>query len=194
MNMSRAAAEKGRIRTRGEDLRKILTFSIVLIISAWLVSCSSNDKQAENQRAATAGLAVKSAGPTFKAVDIDGKMRAFEEFKGKGPLILNFWGTWCPPCRVELPDLKRIYAEYKPQGLEIIGLAVNDIPGKVRDFAAENKMPWVMLMSNNDAQIAFGVTMGIPVTIFVGRDGLEKGRLIGLNHYDDFQKQMAKIL
>lgn len=167
-----------------------IIFSLALLLS--LGSCSSDNKDsAGNPGYNQSG---KQSEVTFAVYDVFGKARNYEEFKGKGPLVVNFWGTWCPPCRRELPDLKKIYAEYRPQGLEMIGMAVNDSPGKVRQFAAENGMDWVMLMANDDAIQSFQLGAGIPVTIFIDRQGKEVSRLIGARGYEDFKKEIAKII
>lgn len=167
-----------------------LVLSLMFLLS--FAGCSTDYKDtAGNPGYNRAGNQTEA---TFAVYDVFGKMHNYEEFKGKGPLVINFWGTWCPPCRRELPDLKMIYAEYRPQGLEMIGMAVNDSPGKVRQFAAENGMDWVMLMANEDAIQSFQLGAGIPVTIFIDRQGREVSRLIGARGYDDFKKEIAKII
>ncbi len=137
---------------------------------------------------------LRPPGPTFSAPDLDGNIHPYSEYEGKGPLIINFWGTWCPPCRAELPDLKKIYADFKGKGVQLVSLAVKDTPEKVRSFSQQNGMDWVMLMSTEDALISFNVTVGIPTTIFIDKSGVEKGRLIGLSSYGEFKTQIDKIL
>ena len=177
-------------------MKKILFPALIIALGALIFSCtkSDNNSSSGNPGAVSQTGARVQSGPTFAAADLNGGTRTFEEFKGKGPLVLNFWGTWCPPCRKELPDLKKIYADFRPQGLEIISLAVKDNPGRVREFVQQNGMEWVMLMSNREAEIAFNVTVGIPTTIFINRDGAEVSRLIGMQSYSSFKKEITKIL
>jgi thiol-disulfide isomerase/thioredoxin len=178
------------------NMKKILFHTVIMALVAIVLSCtkSENNSSSGNPGAVSQTGARAQSGPTFAAADLNGGTRTFEEFKGKGPLVLNFWGTWCPPCRMELPDLKKIYADYKPQGLEIVSLAVKDNPGRVKDFVQQNGIGWVMLMSNRDAELAFNVTVGIPTTIFINRDGVEVSRLIGMQSYESFKNEINKIL
>jgi thiol-disulfide isomerase/thioredoxin len=178
-------------------MKKALIHFFLIAAAGLLLSCSSTDnKNNSNQVGVYSGSMAgqKTSGPTFAVPDLNGAIVTFESFKGKGPLVLNFWGTWCPPCRRELPDLKRIYAEYKPKGLEIVGLAVKDTPDKVRKFSVENQLNWVMLMATIDAQLSFNVVQGIPTTIFIDRTGKEVSRFIGAREYEDFKAEIEKII
>jgi len=169
-----------------KDILAIIAFAVLAVI---MVSCSSSDSKKD-----TTQTTDNPTSMNFVAQDIDGNTRYFDEFKGKGPVIINFWGTWCPPCKREMPDLKRIYDEYKDQGLQIVGLAVNDTPEKVKAFAKQYGIDWVMLMANRDAMISFQIGAGIPVTIFIDRNGNETGRYVGMRSYNDFKTQVEKII
>ncbi len=81
--------------------------------------------------------------PTFSFATIDEKQHSIEEFVGK-PLILNFWGISCPPCRKELPELVKFYKKYKRQGLEIITLNLDSSLHDQRKFLEHQEMPWVV--------------------------------------------------
>jgi len=178
--------------------KNVLIISLLILAIGLFMSCSSsNEKGAaknppSSQPAQTASATAGNM-PKFMANDIDGNFHTLEQYKGK-PLILNFWGTWCPPCRRELPDLKKIYAEYKPQGLEIIGLAVNDSPEKVRSFAKQMGIDWVMLIANQESAKSYQIGNGVPVTIFLDREGKETGRAIGARDYNFFKNQIEKII
>jgi peroxiredoxin len=156
------------------------------------MGCSSSDsgKAQSAAQATTTG----TYNPTFAVKDLDGNVRTYEEFKGKGPVVLNFWGTWCPPCRQEIPDLKKIYTEYKDRGLQLIGLAVQDTPEKVRKFAEDNSLDWVLLMADTKAAESFRIGTGVPVTIFIDRDGNEVNRMIGRRDYETFKEMIEKII
>ncbi len=175
--------------------RYLLTLAVLFITTAFLVSCSSSDEKTSTDNANTTAKteAPAGTGAKFMALDIDGNFHTSEQYKGK-PLILNFWGTWCPPCRKELPDLKKIYAEYKSQGLEIIGLAVNDTPEKVRKFAKDSGLEWVMLIANRESAMSYQIGTGVPVTIFLDKDGNETSRAIGARSYEYFKSEVEKIL
>jgi len=168
-----------------------------LVISAITFSgCSSSENKSPGDNPG-ANSGEKSAASTAAAIavpDLGGNPVPLAQYIGNGPVVLNFWGTWCPPCRREIPDLIRIYDEYKSQGLEIIGIAVNDSPGRVKAFAAEYGVNWIMLLANYEVVQAFQIGRGIPVTVFLDRNGTEIERYIGMRSYQDFKIALEKII
>ncbi len=130
---------------------------------------------------------------SFTAYDIDGNLHLSSQWIGRQPVVINFWGTWCPPCRREIPDLVKLYAEYKSKGVEIISFAVRDTPERVRSYAAQQKMEWVLLMANKEAISGYRLTGSVPTTIFIDRTGKELGRFIGARPYDMFRKAFELV-
>ncbi|MCP4703756.1 MAG: TlpA family protein disulfide reductase [candidate division Zixibacteria bacterium] len=175
--------------------RYLLILTALFITIALLASCSSSDEKTSSDKtdATTDTQTPAGSGGKFMALDLDGNFHTSKQYAGK-PLILNFWGTWCPPCRKELPDLKKIYAEYNPMGLEIIGLAVNDTPEKVRNFAKQSDLDWVMLIANRESALSYQIGAGVPVTIFIDKDGNETARAIGARSYEYFKTEVEKII
>jgi thiol-disulfide isomerase/thioredoxin len=169
----------------------LITCSLLITFS--LLSCGSSDSSSENTDIKSTAKATEPSGPTFTVYDPNGRLHRYEDYLGQ-PLMLNFWGTWCGPCRRELPDIKRIYGEYKPKGLEIIGLAVNDHPQKVKIFAEQMGMDWVMLIADINAIKSFNAGVGVPITIFIDRNGNETSRAIGVRSYDYFKAEIEKII
>jgi len=170
-----------------------LSMTLICLLSCGDSESGSSDKTPQTSGETTSNTESSDSRFAFSVPDVEGNMHQFSDFVGK-PLIINFWGTWCPPCRRELPDLKRIYSEFKPQGLEIIGLAVNDQPEKVKSFAGKEGLGWVMLIANREAATAFELGMGVPTTIFLDKDGKEITRAVGMRDYNYFKEQVQKIL
>jgi len=131
---------------------------------------------------------------SFTLYDIDGNLRESSEWVGKKPLVINFWGTWCPPCRKEIPELVRLYDEYKDQGIEMVGLAMNDKAEKVRNFADSHDMNWVMLLGDRKVAGDFGGITGVPTTIFIDKNGKELGRFVGPRSYEVFKQAFEALL
>ena len=106
--------------------------------------------------------------PEFSLQDSDGAMRSIAEWNGR-PLVINFWATWCPPCRREIPLLNALRKEYASQGFEVIGIAV-DFRDDVIAYMADTPIDYPMLIGEQDGldvARAFGMeTMGFPFTIF----------------------------
>ncbi len=173
----------GRLRTN-QLLHIVILFSFLLFLS-----CSGGDKsgKADTQQNQTA-QAQKASVVTFAAADLDGTIHQSSEWIGQKPVVINFWGTWCGPCRNEIPELVRVYNEYQAQGIEIISIAVNDTPDRVRDYAAQAGMNWVHLMAEKQILIDYKATTGIPTTIFLDKNGKEVHRFIGFQGYDEFKQ------
>lgn len=179
-------------------MRKYLKIIFALTLTAlFFVACSSSESggdsksENENKTAATSAPQI-----SFAAFDLNGQQHTYQQYAGK-PLIVNFWGTWCPPCKREMPDLQRIYNEYGPKGLEIIGLAVERNPNdveRVRNFVNQFGYDWVMLMANIDAKRSLGMGSGVPYTLFVDREGNVIHKHTGWMSYDMFKTQVEKII
>ncbi|MFH1687065.1 MAG: TlpA disulfide reductase family protein [bacterium] len=137
---------------------------------------------------------IKSAKIVFEAYDIDGTLHKSDEWIGKQPVVINVWGTWCPPCRREIPDLVKVYNEYRYKGIEILGLAVRDTPEKVRNFIGPNGMEWTMMMADQSTLATMGRISGVPTTIFLNKDGQEVARFVGPRSYEVFKETFESLL
>jgi thiol-disulfide isomerase/thioredoxin len=136
----------------------------------------------------------KSGLVQFAAYDIKGNLHNSDEWIGKQPTVVNLWGTWCPPCRREIPDLVKLNQEYSEKGVALLGLAVRDTPKKVEKFAAANKMDWLMMMGDRQHLASLGSITGVPTTIFFNREGKEVQRFVGPRSYEVFKRAFEAIL
>jgi thiol-disulfide isomerase/thioredoxin len=191
--------------------RTITIILTTLMVSLLLLSCSKDDSSARNNPTPVAKPEVKtppaetppaqeSQKPmalfaNVKVVDVDGNKRVMSEWVGKQPVVVNFWGTWCPPCRREIPGLIKLYSEYRDKGVEIVSLAIerNAGPQQVKEFGQKAGMKWVMAMSNDVAIQAFHMTGSVPTTIFYDASGKEVSRHVGARSYEDFKSEFIKI-
>jgi thiol-disulfide isomerase/thioredoxin len=116
---------------------------------------------------------VPAVRPLFSLTDSGGELRSIADWDGRS-LMINFWATWCPPCRREIPLLNSLRAEYGPRGFEVIGVAV-DFREDVLAYMRETPIDYPVLIGEQDgidAARAFGMeTMGFPFTIFTDREG-----------------------
>jgi len=109
--------------------------------------------------------------PDWSLKDLDGKTVKLSDFKGK-VIVLNFWATWCPPCRAEIPDFIDLEKEYASKGVAVIGLSLDSIqPSEVAAFAKNNGINYPIVMSTDEVAQKYGVSEGIPVTCIIGPDG-----------------------
>ena len=156
---------------------------LALLLSITVIGCDSDNKQT-----------IANPSLHFEAFDIMGQSHSSAKWIGKQPVVLNFWGTWCGPCRKEVPDLVRLYEEYSPRGVEMISLAIKDTPDKVDAFARHYGMKWIMLLASRDIILKFGVTRGVPTTIFLDRDGHEVMRFVGARPYETLKTGFEAIV
>ena len=129
--------------------------------------------------------------PEITLADRDGKPRALSEWDGKA-LVINFWATWCAPCRREIPMLNALAGEYRGQGVEFIGIAV-DFRDDVLDYLQKTPIDYTVLIGEQaglDAARAFGVeTLGLPFTAFTD----SRGR-IAIIHVGELRRPQAEAI
>jgi len=109
--------------------------------------------------------------PDVTLPDLEGKPRNLSEWKGR-PLLINFWATWCGPCRHEIPLLQKLRQEHAAQDFEVIGIAI-DFRDAVASYVRQAGIEYPILVAERDAMVpeAFGVSGKLPTSLLVGRDG-----------------------
>ena len=147
-----------------------------------------------------AGAAVCDANPkpanlNFTLKDMNGKALNLASLKGK-VILLDFWATWCGPCKVEIPGFVELQTKYKAKGLVVVGLSVDDTVEQLKPFVAQYKMNYPVLLGlGNDAiQEAYGPIWGLPTTFLIGRDGKICKKHMGLTTKEQFEKEILGLL
>ena len=173
-----------------------LALTIILISGCGDSEADSAQRTTTNDNSTTAAVATGgSYSNLFTVQDLQGKTRTADEWIGKQPVVINFWGTWCPPCRREIPELAKLYAEYKDKGIEIIGVALERSagPDQVAQFASQNSMDWVLVMGNQAIAETYQI-QSVPTLVLYDASGKEVDRLIGLHSADDLKKAFDAII
>ncbi len=131
----------------------------------------------------------------FTLKDMNGHDVNLASFRGK-PIILNFWATWCGPCKAEIPALVQLVDQYKDQQLTVLGVSVDDSPEDLRRFAAEFKMNYPVLVGlGQDAlQEKYDAVLMVPVTWFIRPDGTVLKKHQGPASKDWFEAQVKALL
>jgi thiol-disulfide isomerase/thioredoxin len=131
--------------------------------------------------------------PAFTLTDLDGKRLSSADWRGKAVLI-NFWATWCGPCRAEIPDLIRLQEKY-PDKLLIVGLSQDlDPPEKVKEFAREMKMNYPVAMSSEEIERKFGGVFGLPTSFVIDTAGRIVQKHIGLRNPLLYETEIRALL
>ena len=123
--------------------------------------------------------------PSEAFFDADDKAKTFADYRGKG-LVVNFWATWCAPCVKEMPDLDRLNAKLKDEGIEVLTLSADrgGVP-VVRPFYEKIQLKTLPILIDKETRVirALGVK-GLPTTVLIDREGLEIGRVVGIAEWD----------
>src|SRR5580692_3038156 len=174
---------------------------VVAILAVIVVSAHYADKATRLQRTSSSVSAAKmdspDAGkdaPDVTLKDLDGKDVSIAQYKGKIVLV-NFWATWCEPCRVEIPWLIEMQQKYGAKGFVILGIALDEegksvvapFVGKERFDVNGQKLPmsYPILIGNDDAADKFGGLFGYPTSILISRDGKQIKRVTGIISSDE---------
>ena len=115
------------------------------------------------------------------------------DYKGK-VVILNFWATWCGPCKEEIPSFVDLYDRYKNKGLVIVGVSIDDTPQQLQQFTREWKMQYPVAQMQSDIEDAYGPFYGVPTSFLIGRDGTICTKHLGPASREQFEQEIKALL
>ncbi|MDP4198825.1 MAG: TlpA disulfide reductase family protein [Bacteroidota bacterium] len=170
---------------------------------------SSQDLLPDSARAATRDAATRDAAetmdtaaqaprpaPDFELKDLDGNVHHLSDYRGK-VVVLNFWATWCPPCRKEIPDFIELQKQLAPQGVQFLGIALDDegLP-KVKPWVASHGFSYPILLPDAAGKVvaSYGEMSSIPVTYFIDRKGVIRSTFIGMRQRPVIEKELAPLV
>lgn len=160
--------------SRGRILGSLLV-ALAIVAAAWFIGgregLGAVGKGGINQKILPRAGEVA---PDFTTVDLLGNTVKLSDFRGQ-PVWLNFWGSWCPPCRAEMPDLQTAFEQLKPKGVVLLAVSLDEPALNAAVFAARNKASFQILSdpSRSDTGVAYPI-MNFPTHLFIDRDGIVK--------------------
>ena len=136
----------------------------------------------------------KDAPLHFTLKDTEGRDVKLASFKGK-VILLNFWATWCGPCKAEIPALVELQKQY-PKDLVVLGFSVDDTVDKIKPYALQYKVNYPMLvgLGRDDVQDAFGPLWGVPASFVIGRNGKICKKHMGIASKAQFEREIKALL
>ena len=132
--------------------------------------------------------------PEFKLRDLNGHLVRLSDYQGKVVLI-NFWATWCPPCRAEMPELVRLQREHAKQGLQIVGITYPpERKDRVRRFAKSLKVNYPIILGTHELKARFSSDETMPLTVVVDRDGKISDIISGILLREEVDEKIKPLL
>jgi thiol-disulfide isomerase/thioredoxin len=135
-----------------------------------------------------------SHAPVLVLKDLRGRALRLSDYKGK-VVVLNFWATWCPPCRAEMPDLIRMQREYRSQGLQVVGITYPpEEIAEVRQFVRKLGVNYPIALGTIETKSLFDETETLPLTIVIDREGKVRERIEGILLPQEFEQKIRPLL
>jgi len=166
-------------------MSKLWLLGAVLVIAV-TGACAKNPCAEPNVQLAKLDFALK---------DMNGADVRLADFKGR-PIIINFWATWCGPCKEEIPSLVELADQYKSKGLAVLGISTDDKPDDLKKFAAEYKMNYPVLvgLGHDDLLEAYEAELAVPITWMVHPCGAVSAKHTGIWTKAEFDAAIRKLL
>jgi cytochrome c biogenesis protein CcmG/thiol:disulfide interchange protein DsbE len=172
------------------NLRRNLALALTV---ALLISFGCSRTHSANAQSVKSAKDRKAA-PDFDLKDVNGKIVHLSDFRGKA-VLLDFWATWCGPCKIEIPWFVDMQRKYKDRGLVVIGIAMDDEGWKaVKPFLDEMKVNYRVVMGNDQTADLYGGVEALPTTFVLDREGRIAKTHVGLSSKEDFEDEIEKIL
>ncbi len=147
----------------------------------------------QGSKAAGVGIPNGAPAPQFELTGLDGKTYKLSDFKGK-PVMINFWASWCPPCRAEMPTLQAAYKEYEAQGFVILGVNLNESEVAINSFKEKTGITFPILIDKDDHVSRLYDIVPLPTSYFVDKNGVVQGKWTGEISKDQLKALIQKIL
>ena len=199
-----------------KNLQKVILMAVLFVLPQ--IACNSQNKNSESEtnQSASPTIAMNNNAPVrvFNISDVksmgankasdftwteNGKTYKFSEYTKGKVVFINFWGTWCPPCRAEIPDIIEISNEYSSKDLVVIGIASErpneaDPMAKVSQFAKDKKITYLNFINNSAISSNYGGIQYLPTTFIIDKEGNIVETINGMKDKAGFKASIDKVL
>jgi peroxiredoxin len=169
----------------------IILIVVAIVISLMLVF---GIQKTRHNRETPAGKLQGQPAPDFSLASLDGKNLKLSDFHGKA-VLLNFWATWCEPCKIEMPWFVQLQQQYGPKGLQVLGVAMDDTdPKDINEFAHKMGVNYPIVIGKEAVGDQYGGIPYLPSTFYIDRDGKVVDRVYGLVSRSEIESDIKKAL
>ncbi len=159
---------------------------IILALVLLITGCSAGSESSVPQAGKPA--------PDFQLQNLDGQAISLSDFRGK-PVLVNFWATWCPACRDEMPYLQQIYEEWSGKGLVLLAVNIGENPAQVKRFLQTYNLSLPVLLDTEKSVTQKYHITGIPTSFFIDKDGIIRVKIIGaFPNKEAIEKYLTQII
>jgi peroxiredoxin len=170
----------------------VVLIVIAIVISLMLVF--GIQKARHNSNGVGGAKLLNQPAPDFALASLDGKTLKLSDYHGKA-VLLNFWATWCEPCKIEMPWFVDLQKKYGPQGLQVLGVAMDDAPVKdIADFSQKMGVNYPIVIGKEEVGTQYGGVQYLPSTFYISRDGKIVDRVFGLVSRSEIEANVQKAL
>ena len=166
----------------------VIILALGLIIAGGSAGCSPEGP--------APGPQVGKPAPNFQLPNLGGQSVSLSDFQGK-PVLINFWASWCPPCRIEMPYIQEVFEEWSGQGLVVLAINIGESSSKVKEFMENHALSFPVLldMQGKVAEQYNVLIWGIPTTFFIDKDGIIQAIRVGIfPNKAAIEKSLNKII
>lgn len=176
-------------------MNRRLLWIVAVFLAGAVVYMGSRARKAGSAPAPVANnrSAQPQAAPDFTLKSIDGQPVTLSSFRGK-VVLLDFWATWCTPCRSEIPRFVEWQQKYRDKGLVVLGVSMDDSSKDAANYVREMKITYPVVMGSSDVADSYGGVLGLPVNLLISRDGKILNKYVGATDLNALEKQIAEEL
>jgi peroxiredoxin len=193
--MARKAKQKSFLE---KNLHYIVIAGVALIVGAIYLNKPKTSDAASAQNVPAENVAMETPGegklaPDFALTSTDGKTVKLSDFRGK-VVVVDFWATWCPPCKAEIPDFIKLYSQYKDDGFQMLGISLDqgglsDVKPFMKDFGIN----YPIVLGDDQVVSAYGGIRGIPTTFVIDKKGYVRASFEGYRPASVFEKLIQQL-
>lgn len=181
--------------TKGAKQNAIVLVVVAFVVAGMIYTGAKHSRRIKpvDEQGLQGDLRGKPA-PDFELSTLDGKKVKLSDLRGKAVLV-NFWATWCGPCKIEMPWLADLQTKYASKGLVVLGISVDEgSADKIASFSKEMGVNYTVLRTTDEVSDAYGGIDGLPTNFYVGRDGIVVEQVAGLVSKDVMESEIQVAL